>query len=163
MRKFILAALLMLTMSISTTAQTKAITLNGSHSTTDTITDAGTTNLTSPLIGNQSGKVAISLKTTNVSGTSTFKAVLQGSINGTDWNNIHGVAGTNGINCDTLQVTSAAPAVWIFNVAPGAVKSVTDSTVLYTKASRYFYYRVSCIGTGTHSTIVSGQILPYND
>lgn len=161
MKQTILAALLMLTMSISTTAQNKAITMNGSDAITDTVTNAGTTYLTSPsMAGYYGGKFAISLKVTNVSGTSTFKAILQGSLDGTNYANVFGVEGTNGINCDTLQVTAAAPAYWVINVAPGATKSLTSSTYLNTNASRYLYYRWMCVGTGTQSTIIAGKILP---
>ena len=108
----------------------------------------------------KSGNFTVTLKTTNVSGTSTYKAIIQGSLNGTDWTNIHQVAGTNGINCDTLQVTSASPAFWGFSIHNGEVKSVTDSTFLYTNSTRYLYYRIMCVGTGTQVTIISGQILP---
>lgn len=166
MKKYIFiiiaAAFAMSTQTAS--AQGKAITMAGSDAVTDTITNAGTTYLTSPsLAAYASGAVSISLKTTNVSGTSTFKAILQGSHDGTNWVNVHGVAGTNGINCDTLQVTSAAPAYWISNIAPGSVKSVTDSTFLYTGATRYLFIRWTCVGTGTQSTIISGKVVPYED
>lgn len=161
--KAIIIALLMLSSTLATFGQGKAITLNGSDATTDTITNAGTTYLTSGILsGYTSGKVAVSLKTANVSGTSTFKAILQGSIDGTNYVDVHQVAGTNGILCDTLQVTAAAPAYWIWQVYAGSVHSVTDSTYLFTNAGRYLYYRLKCVGTGTQSTIISGQLLPIN-
>lgn len=149
-------------MAFNVNGQGRAITMNGSHAATDTITNAGTTYLTSPsLFSYTTGKVAVSLLTANVSGTSTFKAILQGSNDGTNWNLVHGVAGTNGILCDTLQVTSAAPAYHTFVAYPGAVKSVTDSTFLYTNAARYIYYRLACVGTGTQSTIISAKLVPF--
>ncbi len=161
MKRIFLVALIALSAIINTNGQGKAITLNGSDATTDTITNAGTTYLTSGIMSAyKSGNFTVTLKTTNVSGTSTYKAILQGSLNGTDYTDIHQVAGTNGINCDTLQVTSAAPAFWAFSIHNGEVKSVTDSTFLYTNSTRYLYYRLKCVGTGTQVTIISGQILP---
>ena len=149
--------------SVSVSAQSKAITMNGSHTTFDTVTNAGTTYLTSPsLAAYTTGNFAVSLLSANVSGTSTYKAILQGSQDGTNWVNVHGIAGTNGINCDTLQVTSAAPAYFTFNIRPGSVKSVTDSTFLYTGATRYLYLRVACVGTGTQVTTVAAKVVPYN-
>lgn len=165
MKKYILAIISILCLAAcneKASAQGKAITMTGSHASTDTITNAGTVYLTSPsLAAYSSGKFAVSLLTANVSGTSTFKAILQGSQDGTNWVNVHGIAGTDGINCDTLQVTSAAPAYHTFAVIPGSVKSVTSSTFLYTNASRYLYLRVACVGTGTQSTIVSAKLVPF--
>ncbi len=162
--KYILLLLAFAVSCNEASAQGKAITLNGSDATTDTITNAGTTYLTSPILSAyKSGKFGVALKTTNVSGTSTYKAIIQGSLDGTNWVNVHGIAGTNGINCDTLQVTAAAPAYWVFNVAPGSVKSVTDSTFLYTGATRYLYLRIACVGTGSQSTIISGKLVAYED
>ena len=72
--------------SVSVSAQSKAITMVGSDAATDTVTNAGTTYLTSPsLAAYTTGKFAVSLKVTNVSGTSTFKAILQGSNDGSTW------------------------------------------------------------------------------
>lgn len=143
-------------------AQGKAIVMRGSDAVTDTITNAGTTYLTSPsLAAYGSGAVSVSLKTTNVSGTSTFKAILQGSNDGSNWNNVHGVAGTTGILCDSLQVTSAAPAYHTFTAYPGAVNSPSSSTYLHTNATRYLYYRLACVGTGTQVTIISALLVPF--
>lgn len=141
--------------------QGKAITMTGSHASTDTITNAGNCQLTSPVLDKYvGGHFTVSLKVTNVSGTSTFKAILQGSNDGTNWNNVYGVVGTTGGTCDTLQVTSAAPAYASWAVFPGAVYG-SNSSYTYTAATRYLYYRINCVGTGTQSTIVSAKILPY--
>lgn len=161
MKKYILAALVVLGTTISTQAQNKVINMTGSDATTDTITNAGTTYLTSPILTAYRGGFTITLKTTNVSGTSTFKAILQGSNNGSEWTNVYQVPGTDGVNCDTLQVTSAAPAYWGWRVVSGSVKSATSSTFWHTNATRYAYYRIACVGTGTQSTIVAAQILPH--
>jgi len=161
--KAIIIVLLALSSTLATLGQGKAFTLNGSDATTDTITNAGTTYLTSNALGGYTtGKFTVTLKTANVSGTSTFKAILQGSVDGTNYTDVHHVAGTNGILCDTLQVTAAAPAYWAWSVYPGSKHSVTDSTYLFTNVGRYLYYRLKCVGTGTQVTIISGQILPLN-
>jgi hypothetical protein len=128
--------------------------LMGSHTTFDTVTNAGTTYLTTQAnainVG-KAGKYRVSLKTTNISGTSTFKAILQGSLDGTNWVNYFGTAGTNGIQCDTLQVTAAAPAYFIWSLNP-------TPTVL-SNWGRVLYLRVACVGTGTQSTRVEGLVI----
>lgn len=165
MKKYIfiiLAILSVFSCNHKVNAQGKAITMTGSDAATDTITNAGTVYLTSPILDKYTtGKFAISFKSTNVSGTSTFKAILQGSNDGTNWSGIHSVAGTDGINCDTLQVTAAAPSYHTFSIMPGSVHSASSSTFLYTGATRFLYIRVACIGTGTQSTIVSAKIVPF--
>ena len=142
--------------------QSKAITMTGSDASTDTITNAGTTYLTSPILSAYtSGKFSVSLTVSNVSGTSTFKAILQGSNDGTNWADIHGIAGTDGIHCDTLQVTSTSPAYWTWSVFPGSVRSASTSTFLYGNSGRYLYVRLKCVGTGTQVTIISAKFIPW--
>jgi hypothetical protein len=134
-----------------TQADAQVWTLNGSHATTDTVTDAGTTYLTSgSLVANKSGKYSVALLTANISGTSTFKAILQGSVDGTNWSNYFGTVGTNGIGCDTLQVTSAAPAYFVWN------SGLPSSAAI---AGRRLYIRIACVGTGTQSTRVSAKLI----
>jgi hypothetical protein len=162
MKNIILVALIAFSAIINTNGQGKAIVMNGSHTTFDTVTNAGTTYLTSPsLAAYENGKFAVALYTTNISGTSTFKAIVQGSNNGgTTWENVFHVPGTDGINCDTLQVTAADPAGHSWNLQPMAVKSVSSSTFLYTACTRFLQLRIACVGTGTQSTRVSALVLP---
>ena len=126
----------------------------GSHTSFDTVTNAGTTYLTTQAnainVG-KSGRYRVSLKVTNISGTSTFKAILQGSLDGTNWVNYFGTAGTNGIQCDTLQVTSASPGYFIWSLTP-------TPTVL-SNWGRVLYLRLACVGTGTQSTRVDGLVI----
>ena len=134
-----------------TQAQAK---LYGSNTYFDTVTNAGTTYLTTQLSAiksNTTGKYRVALKVANISGTSTFKAILQGSLDGTNWVNYYGTAGTNGIQCDTLQVTSAAPAYFIWSLTP-------TPTVL-SNWGRVLYLRIACVGTGTQSTRVEANVL----
>ena len=135
--------------------QAQVIPLTGSHASTDTITNAGTVYLTtakSALVGKPSS-FSLQIPFTNVSGTSTFKVIIQGTVDGTNWQNAHGVPGTNGVNCDTLQVTALSPDNWIFNVSKGSVH--TDGTTLYyTGVGNYTAVRAKFIGTGSQVTIV---------
>ena len=131
----------------------------------DTLTNANTvyfTSATNALNANRTGGYAVCFKATNVSGTSTFKVILQGSQDGTNWTNVHQVAGTNGINCDTLQVTSASPATWVFRIRPGSIHSVTDSTWVATNAGKFKRLRLAFVGTGTQSTRIT-NVYALND
>jgi len=162
MKQLFLVALIALTAIINTNGQGRALVMSGSHTTFDTVTNAGTTYLTSPALNAyETGKFALTLYTTNISGTSTYKAIVQGSNNGgASWEDVYQVAGTDGIQCDTLQVTAAAPAVHSWNLQPQAVRSVSSSTFLYTGCTRFLQLRVACVGTGTQSTKVSALLLP---
>ena len=140
------------------------IPLTGSNTSAnfDTLTNAGTvyfTTATNALSANRTSGYAVQFKLTNLSGTSTFKVILQGSLDGTNWTNIHQVAGTDGINCDTLQVTSGSPATWIFRVQPGSTHSVTSSTFWHTNAGKVRRLRLAFVGTGTQSTRLSSVYL----
>lgn len=121
---------------------------------TDTLSDAGTLYFTTPissLLSEKTGSYRVQYASTNVSGTSTFKVILQGSIDGTNFTNMHQVSGTTGVNCDTLQVTSLAPANWIF-------RSYGNGT---TNAGRVKVVRLAFIGTGTQKTyIYNVQLFP---
>lgn len=142
--------------------QAQIIPLTGSHASTDTITNSGTVYLTaakSSLVGKPSS-FSIQIPFSNVSGTSTFKVILQGTIDGTNWQNIHGVPGTNGVNCDTLQVTSGSPSNWIFNVSKGSAHT-EGSIVYWTGVGNYTAVRAKLIGTGSQVTIVGPAKLKF--
>lgn len=159
MKRFTLALMAMLLM---VACQEKAqgqtlIPLIGSNTgaTFDTLKNANTVYFTSAanaLSANRSGKYAIQFSAANVSGTSTYKVILQGTLDGTNWTNIHQVAGTNGIHCDTLQVTAGVPSSWIFRAHTGSVNTPTSSTMLLTNAGRFRRIRVAFVGTGTQVT-----------
>ena len=121
---------------------------------TDTLSNAETLYFTSPissLLSEKTGSYRVQYASTNVSGTSTFKVILQGSIDGVNFTNMHQVAGTTGVNCDTLQVTSLAPANWIF-------RSYGNGT---TNAGRVKVVRLAFVGTGTQKTyIYNVQLFP---
>ncbi len=161
MKKLLFVLLTILAVSCNKTANSQTlITMFGSTSGTnvDTLNDAGTiyfTTATNALNANKTSDYRIQFKATNVSGTSTFRVILQGSLDGTNWTNIHQVEGTNGINCDTLQVTALVPAFWVFNVRKRAIKSLTSSTYLHTNAGRFNRLRIAVVGTGTQKTTIS--------
>ena len=121
---------------------------------TDTLSDAGTLYFTTPissLLSEKTGSYRVQYTSTNVSGTSTFKVILQGSIDGVNFTNMHQVSGTTGVNCDTLQVTALAPANWIF-------RAYGNGT---TNAGRVKVVRLAFIGTGTQKTyIYNVQLFP---
>lgn len=159
MKKILFAALVLLSTSFMAQAQqVQNITFTGSDAATDTILNTGTVYLTSmDLTGKAFDAYDIQLYVVSDSGTSTFKAIIQETINGTAWTNVHGVAGTDGINCDTLQVTAGAPAGHIFRIRPGSVHSITDSTFRYTNAGPGNKVRIVCIGGAGQKTRVSAK------
>ena len=148
MKKGLLIVMLALTTALSSMAQ---ITLISSvdGTVTDTLSDASTMYFTTPinaLANSESSVYRIQFTNANISGTSTFKAIYQGTIDGTNWVNMHSVAGTTGIACDTLQVTAASPASFIF-------ASMPSTTTNAGKAKRI---RIKFVGTGTQKTYISG-------
>lgn len=151
MKKILFIVMLALSTAITTQAQISFVSsIDGTA--TDTLSDAGTLYFTSPVnaLANQSSNYTIQFTNANVSGTSTFKAILQGTIDGTNYFNLHGVAGTNGIQCDTLQVTSASPATFMYNA------HLNDAT----NAGKVKRLRLKIVGTGTQKTKV-GPVQAY--
>lgn len=145
MKKVFLIVMLALTTALASTAQIIFIS-SVDGTTTDTLTNAGTVNFTSPanaLVG-MGNEYTIQFTNATISGTTTFKAILQGTIDGTNYTNLHGKAGTNGIMCDTLQVTANAPASFIFNAHPNA----------YSNAGKVKRVRIKVVGAGTQSTLL---------
>lgn len=142
-------------------AQTGSVILYSSdNNATDTLSNASTIYLTSGSIAKftNNAEVTIDLKVTNISGTSTFKAILQSSMDGTNWSNHFAVAGTDGIHCDTLQVTSASPAYFKFDVAKNVVRYSSTGVSTNTNTPYARYFRIACVGTGTQSTIVASKM-----
>lgn len=111
-----------------------------------------------------SGQYQISFSYTVLT-TLTFKAIIQcrmtTNTSDSGWVNVHRVVGTDGRNCDTLQVTSAAygtPGGWIFNASKGAihtekvnVATANNTSIGYSSAGRAMQFRLVIInasGTG---------------
>lgn len=157
MKKLILIVMLALTTAISSNAQIALYSAN--NKTNDTITDAETLYMTSKvnaLTGQRGDKYACTFRVlNNVSGTSTFTAILQGSWDNSTWFNMSpGGLGTDGVNSDSLTVSSAADLnTYKITVNPNAVKFVNGAT-RGTANSRVNYIRVKIVATGTQSTYI---------
>lgn len=144
-----------------TQAQTGTMVMYSSdNNATDTLSNASTIYLTSTSIAKYSNnaEITVDLKVTNISGTSTFKAIWQTSMDGTNWSNHFMVAGTDGIHCDTLQVTSASPAYHKLDVAKGVIRYNSSGVALNTNTPYFRYGRWMIVGTGTQSTIVASKM-----
>jgi len=152
MKKIIFLVMLTLTTAMSYGQISLISSIDGTKS--DTLSDAGTLYFTTPissLLSEKTGSYRVQYTSTNVSGTSTFKVILQGSIDGVNYTNMHQVAGTTGVNCDTLQVTSNSPSSWIFRSFGGGT----------TNAGRVKTVRLKIVGTGTQKTYISNvQLFP---
>lgn len=144
-----------------TQAQTGAMVLYSSdNNATDTLSNASTIYLTSTSIAKYSNdaEVVVTLDVTNISGTSTFKAIWQTSMDGVKWSNHFMVAGTDGIHCDTLQVTSGVPANHKLDVQKGVIRYSSTGVPLNTNTPHFRYGRWMIVGTGTQSTIVASKL-----
>lgn len=144
-----------------TQAQTGTMVMYSSdNNATDTLSNASTIYLTSTSLAKYSNnaEITVDLKVTNISGTSTFKAIWQTSMDGTNWSNHFMVAGTDGIHCDTLQVTSASPAYHKLDVAKGVIRYNSSGVALNTNTPYFRYGRWMIVGTGTQSTIVASKM-----
>lgn len=135
-------------------AGAQAITLYGSHAATDTLANAGTEYLTTQTnalntIG-KAGKYDISFVITNVSGTTAGTAILQSSLDGSNWSHHFKNVGTDGIVCDSLSFSGATNHIW---TVPASVATQTTNT------GRRLYFRIKVVGTGTQSSIISGKLI----
>ena len=133
------------------------MTMTASTASLDSILNAGTTCSfkTASLNSLVSGNYRVVFTAANVSGTSTFKAVLEGSMDGTTWFKLVGNSGTDGRNTDTLQCTGVTTAAqFTMSSIPGGGKYVY-STQFYNDGGRVLFVRVRFIGTGTQVTRIS--------
>jgi len=157
MKKVLFIAVVML-MGYAATAQ--IVTLKGSHANTDTLDDAGTVYLTTPegsLNNNKYGSYDLQFAITNVSGTTAGTAILQGSIDGSNWQNVFKTSiGTDGVHCDSLTISGATN--HIYNIFPGATK-ISGGVTYPTNAGRRLWLRIKFVGTGTQRSIVSGKLI----
>ena len=157
MKKSIFVMLTLLTaiiFSCNHTASAQVILISdGNSKAIDTLTNAGTESWTSPagqLNAGVEGKYRLHFDCANISGTSTFKVVVHSRAyagTGAGYSLHHKNAGTNGVNCDTLQVTAGVPASFDFNLVPGGTSYTAGSN-----AGRALGFKVYFIGTGTQST-----------
>lgn len=160
MKKYIVLFLLSL---LTITAQAQIVTLMGSDANTDTVTNAGTTYLTTPvnaLNGMTAGAYRIQLDISNVSGTTAGTCILQGTIDGTNWENVYkSTRGTDGIHCDSLTI--AAATTHTYDILPNVSKyDAGTATTKVGNAGRYLRLRLKFVGTGTQVSIVKAKLIP---
>ena len=104
--------------------------------TNDTITNAGTADLTTHKISGDY-VIGIVVKATQISGTAAGTAVLQASLDNSTYASI---------STDTMTITNGATFAW-----PLDANELTNNNFLY--------YRVRFTGTGTQSTKVEGKFI----
>lgn len=157
MRKFLLVMLTLATAVLFScndlNAQVRLVS-DGNSAYIDTITNAGTESFTTPantINAGVEGKYRLHFDMTNISGTSTFKVVVHSrAYTAGSFGLHHKNSGTDGINCDTLQVTAGVPSSFDFNLSPGVTSNGTGYTV--SNAGRALAFKVYFIGAGTQST-----------
>lgn len=155
MKKILLVTLTLIA-GLTASAQTVLIS-DGNGKSIDTLTNAGTESFTTPansINAGVEGKYRLHFDCANISGTSTFKVVIHSRSyagTGAGYSLHHKNSGTNGVNCDTLQVTAASPASFDFNLAPGVVSQAGTGYTI-SNAGRAVGFKVYFIGTGTQST-----------
>lgn len=135
MKKFLFLFACLIGCLTANTASAQSFTLLSPHGgTTDSVTDAGTNYLTKQINGAAS-VVTVQLVITKISGTAAGTAVLQGSINGTNYVTLHYATGgaTTGSQNDSFTLTNVTTQSVSWVIAP----------------SHYNYYRVSVTGSGT--------------
>lgn len=150
-------ALLMFACNTKTQAQSVLIS-DGNSKSIDTLTNAGTESFTTAanaISAGVEGKYRLHFDCANISGTSTFKVVIHSRAyagTGAGYSLHHKNSGTDGVNCDTLQVTAGVPASFDFNLRGDVLSNGTGNK--NSNAGRAVGFKVYFIGTGTQSTQV---------
>lgn len=127
----------------------------------DTVTNTNSKYLVSKagaFASSDNGSYTLSFYVKSLSGTpATVRFIWQGSFNGYDWFRMTNNYGTDGLNCDTLNVTPTTTATQYKYVSrPGTAKFITGySTVaVQNQGCRVPYQRLWITSTGTQSTRV---------
>lgn len=160
MEKIMLIAALLAT-TLSASAQIVSL-KSSDNNDTDTLTNASTIYMTTPvgaLNNAKSGKYDVQVAISNVSGTTAGTVIVEGSINGIDWEPIHKTTrGVDGVHCDSL--TFAAAVSHTYNIYPGSTKYYAGTaTTNVSNAGRKLRIRLKIVGTGTQSSIVSAKLI----
>lgn len=128
---------------------------------TDTITNIETTYFSTKagFMGKTaSASISVSFVADTTSGTpTTIQVVLQGSNNGTTWWNYGGSTGlgTDGLNSDTLTITTAANSEFTISSMPGTTKFVNGTLRGNTGRKADYVRLVMVAASGTHNTRIS--------
>jgi hypothetical protein len=133
MKNFILMLICAIGLAFASTSESKAQLIDLSVSAAeDTLTDAGTSNLTTTIQGQRS-VITFQLSVSRVSGTAAGTAKLQGSINGTNFFDIG--------SAYTITNVASQHNVWIVTQSP------------------YTFYRINIVGAGTQVIAPTGKAL----
>jgi hypothetical protein len=165
MKKLILALVLFVGL-ISCQRVSAQVTMSAATTGLDSVLNAGTTyfrTTSGQLNKYTTGNYRFYFTAANVSGTSTFKVLLQGSMDGTKWFALTKVPGTDGNNCDTLQCTSVTTAdQFTMTSLPGSAK-YTYALTQWNTGGRVLFVRLAFVGTGTQVTRISSvKVLPFD-
>jgi len=138
----------------------------------DTVVGAQTKYLITPataLNAATTGKYRIAVNYIAYAGAWTGKIIIEGRIGtataDSNWVPINNVRGTDGRNCDTLQVTASSPAYgWVFNCTPGVAHvestgaTTTAQNVYWVAAGRFTQLRVKVVGA-TNNARITAKVL----
>lgn len=115
--------------------------------TSDSVTNTGSAYLKAQVSG--VGTITVACAITKISGTGAGTAVLQGSLNGTNWQTISlasglvQAAGSTGVANDTFTLTNVT----------------TQSCSWFLAHNQYSYYRVYIVGSGTELLSLTGILI----
>lgn len=117
----------------------------------------------------KSTKLAITFNVTKLTGTGTARVYIQGSTDGKVWRNINtGMIGTDGFNSDTLAIAAATTtpgvnyAYWSVD-GQAVYRPATNAAVFYVNAGFNTYLRAKIVGSGTQLTVYSNfKVFVYN-
>jgi len=165
-RIFLLMVAIVGLISCQPTNANAQITLSAATTGLDSVLNAGTTyfkTAAGALNKDSRGNYRFVFTAANVSGTSTFKVLVQGSMDGTTWFALTKVPGTDGNNCDTLQCTSVTTAAqFTMTSIPGSAK-YTYALTQWNTGGRVLYLRLAFVGTGTQVTRISNvKVYPFD-
>ncbi len=132
MKKLLILTIAFMLSGVAANAQTYTMKSVYGNS-TDSVTNAGNNYLKTTAVSGE-GAITVQLVVTKLSGTAAGTAVIQGSLDGTNWVNInYATGGQTGAMNDTFALTD-----------------VTSQTYAwFLPASPYIYYRVYVVGSGT--------------
>lgn len=175
MKKFLfLLATVAFCLNVESNAQ-KVTMFGGNGKSLDTLTNTTTEYLTTATNAlnttGLSGNYNIQLVLNCVSSTSgTVTAVLESSLDGTNYTNHFKTTGTNGVLCDTMAfgtVAASTTYTHIWTILSGSspstqLYSTSAANTIRTNAGRRLYFRIRLIPTNTQSTKYSGVLVAQN-
>ncbi len=120
----------------------------------DTVTNAGTKTLKSPILSQNYQTVSVDVTITKTSGTIAGTVTLQGSIDGTNFSTV--------LTAFVETPASQAPYT-VTGAATYTATNVATQTKIFTlNGNRYNYYRISYAGSGTMVGTIKGNLFVSN-